>query len=659
MTMEKKHGTPRAEGDVVGRGGEPSGAPGGKDRDAQLRFSGTRDRMKVGVAKYDQPRGAGRPLSLESIREQLREAGVTVPMCSKGAEELLRRIAAGESFERVVIARGILPRGGTDAYVLPCGNLSYPVFPGDVFGKLIPAVQPAAGMRVDGQELPPPSGQRPRSIAVEEHGGCMQHAASGELVSRIYGLVQITDTSVLVEPLLHVSADHLEIEGTVYAQDAAGVPITVERMLALLRNMGIAPDCVERSAIAERLAHRGEGEEAGAFTLARGRAPVPGRDGYVELVIPHDIASNVGKATVSGGVDFRDRGVIPAVRAGQTVAIVHPPAEGESGCDVYGQDIAAQAGAPAHVVLDGSVAMAEDGVHVVAGMDGLCQYVTGVLSVQEVMRVAGNVDYATGNILAASGSVHVAGTVLSGFSVKAPGSVLVAEVVESATIVAGGNIDVRGGLVMKGQCSVRSGGSVFLGYANEACVEARENVVVRDYLLHSTVLCGGRVLVGGGRGKIQGGAITCRGGVEAVEVGNELGVVTAVTVTAESKQLRELEKDRDSMRDALHKIATRFGEASDEDILINARPDQYKAVETALMLRTTLTERMEGVRMQIAEERDRVMAQLADARVRVSGVVYPGVVVTMGEAIFSVSQALRGTTFRYDPARKTIDLTTL
>ncbi|UZP68898.1 FapA family protein [Desulfovibrio mangrovi] len=612
--------------------------------------------MKVGVARYIPPRGNGRPLTIERIQKLLREAGVKVPVSIKGVEKLLECIASGSPIDRIVIARGLQPENGTDACIVPYGNTSFPVFPGQPIGNLVPATPPKSGMRVDGTEFPPQSPHKPREITIPADCNCYLDEGSNEIVPSVYGLVSITDVSINIRPLVRISEDRLTVTATLYYRDMLAKPVSAERVRLMLQAMNVPDALIDIDAITSALARSERtGSPEADVVLARGRLPLHGVDGFVEMLQREDDAAAVGKAASDGSIDFRNRGIMPSVQSGETVAVIHPPTAGISGMDVYGETLPAEMGKAANVTLDKSVVLAQDGCSAVAQISGLAQYVGGVLSVQEVVEVKGDVDFSSGNVQVATGSVKVKGAVLSGFSVKAPGAVVVGEAVESARIIAGGNIEVSGGIVMQGKGFVRCGGNVTAKFISEAMIEAREDVIVHDSILHSTIMCGGMVLATSGRGRIQGGSITCRKGIRALEVGNALGTPTNIILAASSKATRDIEKERDSVKEALAKLSAKFGEAPAEEILMHARPDQYKVIEAAMGLRDKLTERLDTLREILLEARQKAAERMKDTTIKVTGVVHPGTVVTIGEAMFTVSSPLQAVTFRYIPESRTIE----
>jgi hypothetical protein len=624
--------------------------------DAFLRFSGTQDRMKVGVARYVPPQGNGKPLTMERISQLLREAGVKVPVSVKGAEKLLECIATGAPLDRIVIARGVQPENGSDACIVPYGNVNYPVFPGQPIGKLIPATPPRAGMRVDGSELPPPSSLKPRDIVIPDDCNCYLDDGSREISSTQYGLVILSDISMNIRPLVRAAEDRQTLTATLYYRDMQARPVTVERVRLMLQAMKVPDGLIDLQAIKDALTRSERtGNPETDVVVARGRLPVHGSDGYVEMLQREDDSAAVGKASSDGSIDYRNRGIMPSVQSGETVAVIHPPTAGTPGVEVFGEILPAQAGKSAAVTLDKSVFLATDGKNVIAQTAGLAQCAGGVLSVQEVMEIKGDVDFGSGNVQVAIGSVKVRGSVLSGFSVKAPGAVVVGEAIESARIVAAGNIEVGGGIVMQGKGFVRCGGNVSAKFISEAVIEAREDVVVQDSILHSTILCGGMVVAVSGRGRIQGGSITCRKGVRATEVGTALGTPTNITLAISSKATRDIEKERDSVKEALGKLKSRFGEAPAEEVLMSARPDQYKVIEAAMGLRDKLTERLDTLRDILAEARLKAAERMRDASVKVTGTVHPGTVITIGEAVFTVSGPLQAVVFRYVPESRSIE----
>ena len=83
--------------------------------------------------------------------------------------------------------------------------------------------------------------------------------------------------------------------------------------------------------------------------------------------------------------------------------------------------------------------LSEDGLALLAAIDGKAEMIDGRINVYAVYEVLGNVDNSTGNI-DFIGNVIINGNVLTGFEVKAGGYIEVRGVVEGAKIIAQGDV---------------------------------------------------------------------------------------------------------------------------------------------------------------------------------------------------------------------------
>jgi len=129
----------------------------------------------------------------------------------------------------------------------------------------------------------------------------------------------------------------------------------------------------------------------------------------------------VGTQTGNGALDYRDRGAHPHVAEGTPVARYHPPTKGERGMDVFGNELPARDGAERPIRKGENIreVTQEDGTILFeATAMGLVNVRKGSVAVSTVLHIDGDVDMSTGNIVVETGSVHVKGTVRSGFSVN-------------------------------------------------------------------------------------------------------------------------------------------------------------------------------------------------------------------------------------------------
>lgn len=116
-----------------------------------------------------------------------------------------------------------------------------------------------------------------------------------------------------------------------------------------------------------------------------------------------------------------------------------------------------------------------------------------------------------------------------------------------------------GGIIGKKIGTVRAGGDIRALFIENARLYAKGDVVVQDSIVRSAVLADGRVDVTEGKGRVIGGSVVAREGIEANEIGSESTVPTVVNAGAGVDSLRKiaaLQKELTRCQRNTRKIAT-------------------------------------------------------------------------------------------------------
>jgi uncharacterized protein (DUF342 family) len=216
---------------------------------------------------------------------------------------------------------------------------------------------------------------------------------------------------------------------------------------------------------------RGEGDILG-LVLIEGTAPVAPEDGRIEWEQDF-FATGFNVESASGRVDYWQRMEKLSVTNGQVLARVHPPKPGSPGTDVFGNDAAVDEPQEAVISQCPNVEYAVDadiGVYT-ATIDGRIRWADGVLAVDDVFTIDGDVGLETGNI-SHPGAVEVNGNVLTGATIEAEGDIVVKGLVEPANIRSNGSLTVRGGIVGREDCKIDLGGGVHAKYILDASIAA-------------------------------------------------------------------------------------------------------------------------------------------------------------------------------------------
>ncbi len=643
----------------------PEGAEGAEGADAQLRFGGTPDRMKVGIARYTPATGAGRPLSLELLRQALHDAGVNAALDEDNASDAVRLLLAGQDARQLVIARGTRPQEPQDARFEPLAAPNLPVFPGQALGRLFPAVQPREGRDVAGSPVPPKEARPAREIAL---GSGIARDPDGLLTAQTAGVLRIEAREggqlVRLEPLARISGDRLQATCDLHAKDALGGDIAPEAVVLALSGQGISFG-MDLDAIVRGLAEaRASGRGVPDVVVARGQAPAHGVHGRLELLC--DGAAETEPADEHARIDYRDRGAFPVARKGQDIALLHPPTKGAPGRDVLNRAMTARDGQPLRLALGKGVEALPADEHGVtlhrARVDGVVLAGKASLDVSALRSVPADVDYSTGNLLLGQGSVRVGGTVRSGFSVEAPGSVLVEGMVESARVVAGGDVLVRGGVFMSGDeaAFVHAGGAFSANYTHNAHVEAGGDVTVKLAIVGSKTNKGSRVSSGGQvritdpKGRIMGGTVVCARGLEVFQAGSDRGMPTTLALSHETPETSSLVQEMRELKSLRQRALFVLGEGDGAAALARMSDERRVEAEELLAKREGVESRLRQIQRTLADMAREHLERVASARITIRGVAYPGVAIKMGGTSLYLEREMERCTFSWDAKNRQI-----
>ncbi|MCL6476908.1 MAG: FapA family protein [Peptococcaceae bacterium] len=182
--------------------------------------------------------------------------------------------------------------------------------------------------------------------------------------------------------------------------------------------------------------------------IAEGVPPVPGKDGYMEIL--YDKKQSDSVCTEYDTVDYRETSTIISVEAGDQLVEVHPPVPGMEGIAVTGEaieppkpkEIKLQAGRGVVLNSEGNQAFAKVNGRPWIKEAGL----TRIINCEPVYVHNGDVDIKTGN-LRFKGDVKITGNICEAMEVQVSGNVEVQGLVTMARIISGEKIIVFGNVI--------------------------------------------------------------------------------------------------------------------------------------------------------------------------------------------------------------------
>lgn len=312
--------------------------------------------------------------------------------------------------------------------------------------------------------------------------------------------------------------------------------------------------------------------------IAVGTPAIEGTNGSVVELFPRELEYEV-KLDEEGVADYKSSNYVRQVYKDTVICDIILPVEGTPGLSVDGKVIQPKAVRPAKVPKGRNTTLTEDGLRLIATMDGNLEFKSDGFHVRPVMEIAGDVDYETGNI-DFTGDVHVKGDVRENFSVTATGSVTVDGLVEAATVEAGTDLLITKGVVGDNRALLKCQGTLRAKYL-ESCVIYAGKAVYSDCIMNSQVHSDGIIDVTSGRGSVVGGALVAAAGIRAKMIGAESGRRTELTmgvlpvVQAELMDLREeLEanrREREELDRQLSYLEARLGMEGSDPRIAKAR----------------------------------------------------------------------------------------
>lgn len=304
--------------------------------------------------------------------------------------------------------------------------------------------------------------------------------------------------------------------------------------------------------------------------VAESKSPVDGRKEYYEPLI--NIKKKAGKLMSDGHIDFKQVDSIIQVTKGTELLKRYPEVKAVDGYSIFGDKITAGTEAVQGYLCGENIIPSKTDENIyIAGLDGCVTIESRKVSVKPVAVINGDVDYETGNI-EFNGSIHVMGSVLPGFELKAQNDIIVEGNVDDAVLKASGNIIVKLGIAGKGSSVIIADGEITCKYILNSRIEAKGNITVEDSIINSNVFSNDKIFVVSHHGKIMGGEILARHEIDvniagsAKETNTTLIVGRNIEVEKELKEIKvEVAKVKEVVAEIMGKIKSSYGATLFED----------------------------------------------------------------------------------------------
>lgn len=316
-------------------------------------------------------------------------------------------------------------------------------------------------------------------------------------------------------------------------------------------------------------------------TVAVGEKAIEGRDGYYSYTFDTN-PNKKPRLREDGTVDYLNLNLFQTVSKGDLIARYFAKIDGEDGTNVLGQKIVVKKGKHLSPLRGKGFFTSEDCMEYYALYDGKVEVTNGCINVTQTSMLPGNVDLNSGN-LDVKGDLDIMGNVITGMVVKASGNVTIGGLVEGASIIAGKNVLIKGGILGGGRAKVVAGGNIFAQFIENAIIESGDCVQANS-VVNSIVTAYNDINIFGKTSSIIGGSLKANRMVRTRCIGSIGQITTRINVGMESSEIASLkykEMKRKEVEGELHKIET----------AINMMKNMSEQKEMLMMLTRTKIDR--------------------------------------------------------------------
>jgi len=279
------------------------------------------------------------------------------------------------------------------------------------------------------------------------------------------------------------------------------------------------------------------------------------------------------------------------------------------------------------------------------------------IRVESIFVVPHDVDLNCGNI-DFNGSILVHGNVLTGFTLNAQKNIEVEGTVEGATLIAGGNIYIHGGIKGHQKGLIQCQGDLFTSFAESANLICTGNLTVQASLINSRVNCSSKVVVQSKHGSIMGGETQASRGMKVNNIGSRLGVTTHIIIGDKPLIRQQISAVVDQIQKTGQEMK-RFHEAAKKvkpliQVLFRLPPEKRNRVEQLIRNHKTMLARLQ----ELNEKKnclDTIYKRPCDAILKAIGTVHPNVVITIGHSNATMTMPFSNSRFRENPYDQSIE----
>jgi uncharacterized protein len=382
--------------------------------------------------------------------------------------------------------------------------------------------------------------------------------------------------------------------------------------------------------------------------VARGTKPSDGRNGNIRYLFELGAGAKKPQELDDGTVNFKELLTLNNVKNGQLIGQRFLATEGTPGKAVTGEMLLPIPGKEAKFKVGKNVYTDPEEMALYANIDGMVSKTErDKVNVFPIYEVNGDVDYSVGNIDFV-GTVVIRGNVCPGFKIHASGDIRVTGGVEAAELEADGSIEISAGILGQNKAKLKAGLDVKSAFIQDAYIEAGNNVLVSQSIMHSTIRARSTVTCRGAKGLIVGGTVQAGERVICRTIGNSMATSTTIEVGV----LPELRNELLQLRTQLKTVMENLDKTNKALALLDQLAMTGQLAMDKVAMRTKLGQTKSQSFTEQTELRERILEiertleDSENAKVNVLSVVYGGVKIVIGRYTKYVKDPLSHCTFK-------------
>jgi uncharacterized protein (DUF342 family) len=473
--------------------------------------------------------------------------------------------------------------------------------------------------------------------------------STGQQILVVHEQINVKDGQVFVK----IDGEKMSAMLTVVPPQGNGKDITLDAARAALTENGIVfglKDNVIEALVKKGLEARNDPTillESIEDIVAEGKSMINGEDAKLEMLFQTE-APKEEAPSAEAAMDYKNVKSIQNVKKGEALARKISPTHGVNGMTITGEEIKATPGNDIKFIFGKGVEPAVGNPELyVAANDGQVVYANNKLEVLEIYEIQGDVNLSIGNIDFV-GTVIVHGSV-GEFTIKAGADILIDDVADSSTLICGGKVSAKGGIV---KSKVTAGGEVTAKYIRNSSIETEKSIIVNEAAMHSTLISGEKILVQGAKGLLVGGTIAAAHEVSAKEMGAKMATPTEISIGETPKMREEMNKAMAELKNIEEQLdKTKKGIIFLKDLSAKAGgslpPDKRdmlaKLTRTQFKLMTD-QKKWEEIKSKL-DAKAKEMQTSKRGKVSCLGIVYTGVKIVINKVQRTISDELKYCTF--------------